>query len=509
MTSNWPILSVLIWLPMLGAVIVLATGEHRAALAKVLALAVSLLTFVLSITLFTGFDTSTAAMQFTEFKPWIETFNINYSLGVDGFSVPLILLTTFFGVLVVIAGWESITERVQQYMAAFLVMEGLMVGVFAALDALLFYVFFEAMLIPMFLVIGMWGGPNRVYATIKFFLYTFLGSVFMLIGLIYLYLQSGTWSILEWHQFPLALNVQKWLFLGFLAAFSVKIPMWPVHTWLPDAHVEAPTGGSVILAAIMLKIGGYGFIRFSLPITPDASAALDWLIITLSLIAVVYIGFVALVQQDMKKLIAYSSISHMGFVTLGMFIAFAVFQNTESGRGAALGVEGAMVQMISHGFVSGALFLCVGVLYDRVHSRMIKDYGGVANKMPWFAALAVLFFMANSGLPGTSGFVGEFMVILAAFQANFWYAFLAAITLILGAAYSLWLVKRVIFGKVANNDVAMLEDINAREALVLGVLAVAVLLVGLWPAPLVDLMHASVDALLQHIQQPKIVPVGG
>jgi len=509
MTSNWPILSVLIWLPMLGAVVVLATGEHRAALAKVLALVTSLLTFVLSITLFTGFDTSTAAMQFTEFKPWIETFNINYSLGVDGFSVPLILLTTFFGVLVVIAGWEVITEKVQQYMAAFLVMEGLMVGVFAALDALLFYVFFEAMLIPMFLVIGMWGGPNKVYATLKFFLYTFLGSVFMLIGLIYLYLQSGTWSILEWHQFPLALNVQKWLFLGFLAAFSVKIPMWPVHTWLPDAHVEAPTGGSVILAAIMLKIGGYGFIRFSLPITPDASAALDWLIITLSLIAVVYIGFVALVQQDMKKLIAYSSISHMGFVTLGMFIAFAVFQNTESGRGAALGVEGAMVQMISHGFVSGALFLCVGVLYDRVHSRMIKDYGGVAHKMPWFAALAVLFFMANSGLPGTSGFVGEFMVILAAFQANFWYAFLAAVTLILGAAYSLWLVKRVIFGKVANNDVAMLEDINAREALVLGVLAAAVLLVGIWPAPLVDLMHASVDALLQHIQQPKIVLVGG
>jgi NADH-quinone oxidoreductase subunit M len=508
MTSNWPILSALIWLPIFGAVIVLAAGEHRASLAKVLALLISGLTFVLSITLFTGFDTSTAAMQFTELKPWIETFDINYMLGVDGFSVPLILLTTFFGVLVVIAGWESITERVHQYMASFLVMEGLMIGVFSALDAMLFYVFFEAMLIPMFLVIGMWGGPNKVYASIKFFLYTFLGSVFMLIGLIYLYIQSGSWSILEWHQFPLAMNVQKWLFLGFLAAFSVKIPMWPVHTWLPDAHVEAPTCGSVILAAIMLKIGGYGFIRFSLPITPDASNALDWLIITLSLIAVVYIGFVALVQQDMKKLIAYSSISHMGFVTLGMFIAFAVFQNTDSGRGAALGVEGAMVQMISHGFVSGALFLCVGVLYDRVHSRMIKDYGGVAHKMPWFAALAVLFFMANSGLPGTSGFVGEFMVILAAFQANFWYAFLAAMTLILGAAYSLWLVKRVIFGEVANNDVAMLEDINAREALVLGIIAAAVLLVGLWPEPLVNLMHASVDQLLQHIQHSKIAAVG-
>ena len=509
MESNWPILSVLIWLPIIGGLAVVAVGEQRAAMARLLALAVSGLTFVLSISLFTAFDTSTAAMQFTEVKPWIETFDIYYNLGVDGFSVPLILLTTFFGVLVVIAGWESIQQKVNQYMASFLIMEGLMVGVFSALDAMLFYVFFEAMLIPMFLVIGMWGGPRKVYATIKFFLYTFLGSVFMLVGLIYLYIQSGTWSILEWHQFPLTLEVQKWLFLGFLAAFSVKIPMWPVHTWLPDAHVEAPTGGSVVLAAIMLKIGGYGFIRFSLPVTPDASAALDWLIIALSLIAVVYIGFVALVQQDMKKLIAYSSISHMGFVTLGMFIAFAVFQNTESGRGAALGVEGAMVQMISHGFVSGALFLCVGVLYDRLHSRMIADYGGVANTMPWFAALAVLFFMANSGLPGTSGFVGEFMVILAAFQANFWYAFLAAVTLILGAAYSLWLVKRVIFGEVANNDVANLEDINAREAFVLGTLAVAVLLVGLWPAPLVDLMHASVDSLLQHIQQPKFVLAGG
>jgi len=508
MESNWPILSVLIWLPIFGGLIVIAAGEQRAALSKLIALVIAGLTFIASIFLYAGFDTSTAAMQFTEFKPWIETFNIHYSLGVDGFSVPLILLTTFFGVLVVIAGWESIKVRVNQYMAAFLIMEGLMVGVFSALDAMLFYVFFEAMLIPMFLVIGMWGGPNRVYATIKFFLYTFLGSVFMLIGLIYLYIQSGSWSILDWHQFPLGLSVQKWLFLGFLAAFSVKIPMWPVHTWLPDAHVEAPTGGSVVLAAIMLKIGGYGFIRFSLPITPDASAALDWLIITLSLIAVVYIGFVALVQEDMKKLIAYSSISHMGFVTLGLFIAFAVYQNTEGGRGAALGVEGAMVQMISHGFVSGALFLCVGVLYDRLHSRMIADYGGVANTMPWFAALAVLFFMANSGLPGTSGFVGEFMVILAAFQANFWYAFLAAITLILGAAYSLWLVKRVIFGEVANNEVAQLEDINAREALVLGILAAAVLLVGLYPAPLVDMMHASVDQLLQHIQHSKIAVAG-
>jgi NADH-quinone oxidoreductase subunit M len=508
MASNWPILSILIWLPILGGIAVIAAGAQRAALARLLALIISILTFVFSIFLFTSFDTSTAAMQFTELEPWVVTFDIFYRLGVDGFSVPLILLTTFFGVLVVIAGWEVIQDNVHQYMAAFLIMEGLMVGVFCALDALLFYVFFEAMLIPMFLAIGMWGGPRRVYATIKFFLYTFLGSVFMLIGLIYLYIQSGTWSILEWHQFPLSLEVQKWLFLGFLAAFSVKIPMWPVHTWLPDAHVEAPTGGSVVLAAIMLKIGGYGFIRFSLPVTPDASAALDWLIITLSLIAVVYIGFVALVQKDMKKLIAYSSISHMGFVTLGLFLAFAIYQNTEDGTGAALGVEGAMVQMISHGFVSGALFLCVGVLYDRLHSRMIADYGGVANTMPWFASFAVLFFMANSGLPGTSGFVGEFMVILAAFQASFWYAFLAALTLILGAAYSLWLVKRVIFGEVTSSEVAQLKDINAREAFVLGTIAVAVLLLGLWPQPLVELMHASVDQLLQHIQQPKFTVAG-
>ena len=508
MASNWSILSILIWLPILGGIAVLALGDQRAALARLLALLVSALVFAFSIFMLMAFESSSAAMQFSEISPWIAALDVNYHLGVDGFSVPLIMLTTFFGVLVVIAGWEVIQERVQQYMAALLIMEGLMVGVFSALDALLFYVFFEAMLIPMFLLIGMWGGPHRVYATIKFFLYTFLGSVFMLIGLIYLYIQSGTWSILEWHDFPLSLEVQIWLFLGFLAAFSVKIPMWPVHTWLPDAHVEAPTGGSVLLAAIMLKIGGYGFIRLSLPITPDAAATLDWLIIALSLIAVVYIGFVALVQEDMKKLIAYASISHMGFVTLGLFIAFAIFRNSEAGRGAALGVEGAMVQMISHGFISGALFLCVGVLYDRLHSRMIADYGGVANTMPWFAGLAVLFFLANSGLPGTSGFVGEFMVILAAFQANFWYAFLAGLTLILGAAYSLWLVKRVIFGEVTSNEVAKLEDINAREALVLGTLAVAVLMLGLWPDPLVNLMHASVDQLLEHIQQPKFTMAG-
>jgi len=406
---NGFLLSILIWLPILGSIGVIMAGAQRPAMAKGLALVIAVATFVLGLPLFFAFDTTTAAMQFVEQRPWIEILNIQYYLGIDGFSAPLILLTLFFGVLVVIAGWRSIQKNVHQYMAAFLVMEGLMIGVFSALDGLLFYMFFEAMLIPMFLVIGIWGGPRRVYATIKFFLYTFLGSVFMLIGLIYLYIQSGTWDILAWHDMPIGFTAQKWLFIGFLAAFAVKIPMFPVHTWLPDAHVEAPTGGSVILAAIMLKIGGYGFIRFSLPITPDASAALDWLVITLSLIAIVYIGFVALAQQDMKKLIAYSSISHMGFVTLGLFIAFGIYRNTGGISGAALGVEGAMVQMVSHGFISGALFLMVGVLYDRVHSRMIKDYGGVANTMPWFAAFAVLFLMANSGLPGTSGFVGEFM----------------------------------------------------------------------------------------------------
>ena len=504
-TMNGFLLSILIWLPILGAVAVMIAGDHRPVMARGMALLVSAVTFLLSLPLFFSFDTSTAAMQFVELRPWIETFNIRYFLGVDGFSAPLVLLTTFFGVLVVVAGWRSITRNVNQYMAAFLVMEGLMVGVFTALDGLLFYVFFEAMLIPMFIVIGVWGGPRRVYATIKFFLYTFLGSVFMLIGLIYLYIQSGTWDILSWHAMPLGFTAQKWLFFGFLTAFAVKIPMFPVHTWLPDAHVEAPTGGSVVLAAIMLKIGGYGFIRFSLPITPDASAYLDWFVIALSLIAVVYIGFVALAQQDMKKLIAYSSISHMGFVTLGLFIAFAIYRKSGGLSGAALGVEGAMVQMISHGFISGALFLTVGVLYDRIHSRMIKDYGGVANTMPWFALFAVFFLMANSGLPGTSGFVGEFMVILSAFQANFWFAFLAAMTLILGAAYNLWLAKRVIFGAVANRKVENLQDINAREALVLGTLAAAVLFIGLWPQPLVDMMQASVDHLLQHIVQSKVI----
>ncbi|QKT02570.1 NADH-quinone oxidoreductase subunit M [Ectothiorhodospiraceae bacterium 2226] len=503
MFSDLPLLSLVIWTPILGGLLVLAAGDRHALEAKVLALVVSLVTFGLSLPLYFQFDITTAQMQFVEFRPWIETFGINYHLGVDGISMPLILLTTLITILVVIAGWEVIRYRPSQYMAAFLILEGLMVGVFAALDAALFYVFWEALLIPMFLVIGIWGGPRRVYATIKFFLYTFFGSVFMLVALIYLAMQADSFAILDMHAVQIGLTAQILIFLAFLIAFAVKVPMWPVHTWLPDAHVEAPTGGSVVLAAIMLKLGGYGFLRFSLPITPDASRELDILMIVLSLIAVVYIGFVALAQRDMKKLIAYSSISHMGFVTLGFFIAFAVMLNTGP-QGAALGVQGGMVQMISHGFVSGALFLCVGVLYDRLHSREISTYGGVAASMPIFSAFMVLFAMANAGLPGTSGFVGEFMVILSAFQANFWYAFLAATTLILGAAYTLWMVKRVVYGKVRSAEVAALQDVNGREFLVLAVLAFFVLLLGVWPEPLLAVMQVTVDNLLAHIVESKL-----
>ncbi|HKK04722.1 MAG TPA: NADH-quinone oxidoreductase subunit M [Gammaproteobacteria bacterium] len=505
MFSDLPLLSLVIWVPIIGGALVLATGSDRNAIeARVLGLLIALATFVLSIPLFTNFDPNTAAMQFTESHKWIETFDIWYRLGVDGIAMPLILLTTFMTVMVIISAWEVIQYKAAQYIAAFLIMEGLMNGVFAAVDAALFYVFWEAMLIPMFLVIGIWGGPRRVYATIKFFLYTFLGSVFMLVALIYLYNKTGSFDILDFQAAKLGMTPQILIFLAFFLAFSVKIPMWPVHTWLPDAHVEAPTGGSVILAAIMLKLGAYGFLRFSLPIAPDASNELSLIIIVLSLIAVVYIGFVALVQQDMKKLIAYSSISHMGFVTLGFFMAFAIYRRTGGLDGAAMGVEGGIVQMISHGFVSGAMFLCVGVLYDRLHSRQISDYGGVVNSMPVFAAFMVLFAMANAGLPGTSGFVGEFMVILSAFKANFWYSFLAALTLILGAAYTLWMVKRVIFGKVTSDAVAALQDINGREFLFLGLLAVLVLLVGVWPAPLLDVMHATVNNLLHHIMQSKL-----
>ena len=503
MLSELPLLSLVIWVPIIGGLVVLAVGDHEPWGARTMALLVALLTFALSIPLYTGFDAQTANMQFVELAPWIPAFNINYNLGIDGIALPMILLTTFTTVLVVIAGWEVIQYKPAQYMASFLIMEGLMNGVFASLDAMLFYVFWEGMLVPMFLIIGVWGGPRRVYATIKFFLYTFLGSVFMLVALIYLHYQADSFSIRDFQDLPLGLKQQVLIFIAFLLAFSVKVPMWPVHTWLPDAHVEAPTGGSVVLAAIMLKVGAYGFLRFSLPITPDASHELDWLMIGLSLIAVVYIGFVAMVQEDMKKLIAYSSVAHMGFVTLGLFIVFGLIGHTSGMQGAALGMEGSLVQMVSHGFISGAMFLCVGVLYDRMHSRQIKDYGGVVNTMPVFAAFMVLFAMANSGLPGTSGFVGEFMVILASFQANVWYAFLAATTLILGAAYTLWMIKRVIFGPVANDKVAALTDINRREFIVLGALAIPVVLFGVWPAPLVDVMHATVANLLQHISVPK------
>ncbi|MFP4209509.1 MAG: NADH-quinone oxidoreductase subunit M [Wenzhouxiangella sp.] len=503
MMSEWPLLSLLIWLPILGAALVASIGEQSPKLVRPLALGIALAAFALSLLLYADFDASTAAMQFQEKAVWIGAFNIHYHLGIDGLSLPLVLLTTLIGALIIVAGW-GIQDRPHLYLASFLLLQGLMVGVFSALDALLFYVFFEAMLVPMFLIIGIWGGPNRIYATVKFFLFTFFGSVFMLIALLWLYLQSGSFAILDLHQLPIALDAQILVFLAFLIAFAVKVPMWPVHTWLPDAHVEAPTGGSVVLAAVMLKIGGYGLVRFALPITPDAAAALDWLVIGLSLVAIAYIGFVALAQSDMKKLIAYSSISHMGFVTLGLFLAFAIARNTGDVTGAGLGISGGMVQMISHGFISGAMFLAVGVLYDRVHSREISSYGGVANTMPWFAMFAVLFFMANSGLPGTSGFVGEFMVILAAFQASFWFAFVAGTSLLLGAGYSLWLVKRVFYGEVANSTVAGLKDLTGREWLLLSVLAVFVLGVGVWPFPLVEMMEVSVANLVEHIMMSKV-----
>ena len=500
------ILSILTWLPIAGGAALLLMGDGndaaspRAASMRVSALVISIVTLLLCGVLYKNFDTTTAAMQFVERYPWITAFNVDYYLGVDGLSVPLILLTAFITPLVIIAGWNTIKVRPAQYFAAFLILEGLMIGVFSALDGLLFYVFWEAMLVPMFLIIGVWGGERRVYATLKFFLYTFLGSVLMLVAFIYLYNKAGTYDLLVFKDLPLSLVEQKYIFIAFLLAFAVKVPMWPVHTWLPDAHVEAPTGGSVILAAIMLKMGGYGFVRLSLPILPDGSQAFAGLMIALSLIAVVYIGFVALVQKDMKKLIAYSSIAHMGFVTLGFFIVWEIGQQS----GAGLGIAGGMVQMVSHGLVSGAMFLCVGVLYDRLHSRQIADYGGVINTMPRFAGFMVLFAMANAGLPGTSGFVGEFMVIIASFKANFWYAFFAATTLILGAAYTLWMVKRVIFGAVANENVEQLNDLNGREFIVLGILALAVLLVGLWPAPLVEMMTASIDHLVEHVSQSKL-----
>jgi NADH-quinone oxidoreductase subunit M len=504
LTEN--ILSLLIWLPIAGGAAVLFVGDagdvttRRASQMRWLALGISVLTFLVSIPLYTDFDTTTATMQFVERSWWIGALNVEYFLGVDGISAPLILLTTFITPLVIISGWDTIKSRPAQYFAAFLILEGLMVGVFSALDGILFYVLWEAMLVPMFLIIGVWGGERRIYATIKFFLYTFLGSVLMLVAFIYLYNKTGNFNFFSFRDVSLTLFEQQLIFIAFLLAFAVKVPMWPVHTWLPDAHVEAPTGGSVILAAIMLKMGGYGFVRLSLPMLPDGSEYFAGMMIGLSLIAVVYIGFVALMQKDMKKLIAYSSIAHMGFVTLGFFLLWSI----DGDSGAELGMTGGMVQMISHGLVSGAMFLCVGVLYDRVHSRQIADYGGVANTMPKYAAFMVLFAMANAGLPGTSGFVGEFMVIIASFRANFWFAFFAATTLVLGAAYTLWMVKRVIYGDVANKNVAELTDLNGREFIVLGILAIAVLLVGLWPAPLIDMMSVTVADLLEHVAQSKL-----
>lgn len=496
---SFPILSLTIWLPIIAGILIIATGN---ATARKFAMWASVLTFIVSLPLYFGFDTTTPAMQFTENVAWLPSFGINYSLGVDGISMPLIILTTMINVIVVISAWEVIKDRPAMYLGAFSIMTGLMIGVFSAMDAILFYVFFEATLIPMFLIIGIWGGPKRVYATVKFFLYTFLGSVMMLVALIYMYVEGGSFNVLDLHTLVLNEQQQFWIFLAFLAAFAVKIPMWPVHTWLPDAHVEAPTAGSAVLAAIMLKMGGYGFLRFSLPVTPDASAGMDVFMITISLIAVVYIGFVALAQKDMKKLIAYSSISHMGFVTLGIFIAFQLIAKGDT-AGVALGIEGAMIQMVSHGFISAAMFLCVGVMYDRIHSREIADYGGVINTMPIFAAFMVFFALANAGLPGTSGFVGEFMVILASFKTNFWIAFLAASTLILGAAYTLWMVKRVIMGPIGNDKVAALADINQREFWMLGLLAFFVLLIGVWPNLIGNVMHASVENLVQHISTAK------
>ena len=487
-------ISLAIWVPILFGVAVLAVGNDRnPALARWTALAGSILGFLACVPLWTAFDLKSAGMQFEEMAPWIARFNVNYHLGVDGISMPLILLNSFMTILVVVAHWEVITEKVSQYLAAFLVMSGLINGTFAALDAILFYVFFEAMLIPMFLIIGVWGGPNRVYAAVKFFLYTLLGSLLMLAAFIYLYWQTnGSFEILDYHKVPLGITAQVLVFLAMFMSFAVKVPMWPVHTWLPDAHVEAPTGGSVILAAITLKIGGYGFLRFNMPIAPDASHALSGFMIALSLVAVVYIGLVALAQSDMKKLIAYSSISHMGFVTLGFFLFNAD------------GVLGGLIQMVSHGFISAAMFLCVGVLYDRVHSRQISDYGGVANTMPVFAAFFVLFAMANSGLPATSGFIGEFMVVMGAIKVNFWYAFLAGTTLIFGAAYTLWMVKRVLYGEVANENVAALRDVGPRELVFLVLLAVCVLALGLYPKPLADVMNPTIQQLLAHIAESKL-----
>ena len=488
------LLSLAIWTPVVFGVLLLAFGrDSHANAVRWVALIGALISLAVTLPLYSNFELGTAAMQFVEQSPWIPRFNIHYHLGLDGISLWLVLLTAFITVIVIVAGWEVITVRVHQYMGAFLILSGLMIGVFSALDAMLFYVFFEATLIPMYLIIGIWGGPNKIYAAFKFFLYTLMGSLLMLVALIYLYTQSGgSFDLATWHKLPLDASAQTYLFFAFFAAFAVKVPMWPVHTWLPDAHVEAPTGGSVVLAAIMLKLGAYGFLRFSLPILPDASHEWAWLMIALSLVAVIYVGLVAMIQKDMKKLVAYSSVAHMGFVTLGFFFF------------SDIGVSGGIVQMIAHGFVSAAMFLCIGVLYERVHSREIADYGGVVNSMPNFSAFALLFFMANCGLPGTAGFVGEWMVVLAAVKFNFWVGVGTASALIWGAAYSLWMFKRVYLGPVGNAKVKALKDIGGREFLILGVLAIAVLYMGVYPKPFTDVMDASVAELLRHVAISKL-----
>ncbi|MGB3463272.1 complex I subunit 4 family protein [Rhodanobacter lindaniclasticus] len=497
------LLSLLIWLPIVGAVPVLLAGSARPMLARWLALLITIATFVISLWLL-RYDPEGSVMQLQETHVWIATWGVHFTLAVDGISVALILMTTFVGILVIAGAWKVIQNRPHQYMACMLLLEGLLIGVFCATDALVFYAFFEAVLIPMYILIGMWGGPRRVYATLKLFIYTFTGSVFMLIALLYLYQKAHTFDLATLAALPLTMKEQAWLFFGFLIAFAIKVPMVPVHTWLPDAHVEAPTGGSVWLAAVMLKIGTYGMVRFMLPITPDAGAHFAWIVIVLSLVAIVYIGYVALVQEDMKKLVAYSSVAHMGFVTLGIFMAFMLVRESGNTEMASLGMQGAMVQMISHGFVSGAMFTCIGVMYDRTHTRQIRDYGGVINMMPWFGLFYVLFAMANCGLPGTSGFVGEFMVILASFSASPWIALFAAFTLIIGAGYTLWLVKRVLWGPVTTEHVRHMTPMTARETWVLIGFAVAVLVIGVWPQPLIHLMDSSVAHLVQQLAVHKI-----
>jgi len=497
MIAQLPLLSILIWLPVVGGMLVLATGgDHNARRARIIALLTSVIGLLGCIPLYQGFELNTANMQFSELNVWIAPYAIHYALGIDGIALALIILTNFTTLVVILSSWHAIQRRVAQYMAAFLIMQGMMVGVFAATDAILFYVFWEGMLIPIYLSIGIWGGANRSYASIKFFLYTFFGSALMLVALIYLGLKAHSFSIQDFYALPLSAREQMFLFLAFLLAFAVKVPMWPLHTWLPDAHTEAPAGGSVVLAALMLKMGVYGFLRFSLPITPDACQTMDWLMIVLSLIAICYIGLVAIAQTDMKRLIAYSSVAHMGFSTLGCFMIYQIMKTTDNHQYAYMSLEGGMVQMISHAFSSGAMFVGVGILYEQIHSRLIKDYGGVAHKMPIFAALFMVFAMANVGLPGTSGFVGEFMVIASSFQANFWVTFFAATTLILGAAYTLWMYKRVFFGPIESEGVATLQDVKGFNLLSLILLAGAVLFIGVYPQALLSLFHTTVGHIL-------------